>query len=349
MTRHNITITDLARELNISPSTVSRALSNHPAISDETRKAVTELARRLNYKPNLQALNLLKKKTNTIGVVIPDITSYFYSSIITGIQDFFSPLGYNLILGQSNESYEEELKIIHTFASVRVDGILIAPASNTTNVSHLRELAESRIPLVIFDRDCEEINVDKVFVNEYSGAFQAVDYLIRSGCSKIAHLGGATTISTSRHRMQGYLDALKKNSIPVRDEFVIICDGFTPDDGAKAVKKLLSRDDIPDAVFAVSDSVAIGVMHAIKEAGISIPEQISVVGFDDILYSSWFKPSLTTVWQPVYEMGLLSARILAKRIDESEENFKPRIETLFPELVIRGSSRPPGTNEPLRI
>jgi DNA-binding LacI/PurR family transcriptional regulator len=208
------------------------------------------------------------------------------------------------------------------------------------NVNHLKELVEAHIPLVIFDRDCEEIDVDKVFVNEYSGAFQAVDYLIRSGCSKIAHLGGATNISTSRHRMQGYLDALKKNSIPARDEFIVICEGFTPEDGTKAIQKLLALNEIPDAVFAVSDSVAIGAMHAIKEAGINIPEQISVVGFDDILYSSYFKPSLTTVWQPVYEMGMLSARILAKRIDETDENFKPRIETLFPELVIRGSSRP---------
>jgi DNA-binding LacI/PurR family transcriptional regulator len=340
MTKHNITITDLARELNISPSTVSRALNNHPAINNETKKAVTELAARLNYRPNLQALNLLKKKTNTIGVVIPDITSYFYSSIITGIQDFFNPLGYNLILGQSNESYEEERKIIHTFSSVRVDGILIAPASNTINVNHLKKLTEDHIPVVIFDRDCEDIDVDKVFVNEYSGAFQAVDYLVQSGCSKIAHLGGVTNISTSRHRMQGYFDALKKNKIPVRDEFIVICEGFTPEDGANAVQKLLSLNEIPDAVFAVSDSVAIGAMHAIKEAGIEIPGQISVVGFDDILYSSYFKPSLTTVWQPVYEMGILSARILAKRIDHSEEGYKPRVETLFPELVVRGSSRP---------
>jgi DNA-binding LacI/PurR family transcriptional regulator len=340
MTKHNITITDLARELNISPSTVSRALSNHPAISIETKKAVTELAARLNYKPNLQALNLLKKKTNTIGVVIPDITSYFYSSIITGIQDFFNPLGYNLILGQSNESYEEELKIIHTFASVRVDGILIAPASGTVDVNHLKELVDDHIPLVIFDRDCEEIDVDKVFVNEYNGAFQAVDYLIQSGCREIAHLGGATNISTSRHRKQGYLDALKKNNIPVREELIVICEGFSPEDGANAVRKLLSLPEIPDALFAVSDSVAIGAMYVIKEAGLEIPGQISVIGFDDILYSSYFKPPLTTVWQPVYEMGILSARILAKRINTPEERYKPRVETLFPELVIRGSSRP---------
>lgn len=335
-----VTITDLARELNISPSTVSRALNNHPAISEETKKAVTDLSIRLNYKPNLQALNLLKKKTNTIGVVIPDLTSYFYSSIITGIQDFFNPLGYNLILGQSNESYEEERKIIQTFASVRVDGILIAPASHTINTDHLKELVNDHMPLVIFDRDCEELHVDKVFVNEYSGAFQAVEYLIQSGCKNIAHLGGAPTTSTSRHRKQGYLDALEKHHIPVREELIVICEGFSPEDGASAARKLLSLNELPDALFAVSDSIAIGAMYMIKEAGIEIPETISVVGFDDILYSSYFKPSLTTVWQPVYEMGILSARILAKRIDHPAEDCKPRVETLFPELVIRGSSRP---------
>lgn len=339
MKKERATIVDIAKQLNISPSTVSRALNDHPAISHDTKQAVLDIAKKLNYYPNLQAINLLRKKTNTIGVVVPDITSFFYSSIINGIQDFFNPLGYNLILGQSNESYKEEQKIVDTFASIRVDGFLIAPASKNKNISHLKKLKESQIPLVLFDRDCEELDVDKVFVDEYSGAFQAVDYLAKSGCTRIAHIAGAANISTSKHRMQGYLDALGKNNILVKNEYIITSKGFTPEFGASAVKKLLKLKNRPDAIFAVNDSIAIGAMYEISEAGLNIPDQISVVGFDDILYSSFVKPSLTTVWQPVYEMGILSARILSGRINETEENHKIRIETLFPELVIRGSSK----------
>ena len=340
MRKHRVTLTDLAKELNISPSTVSRALNNHPAINEKTKRSVIELASKLNYHPNLLALNLLQKKTNTIGIIIPDITSYFYSTIITGIQDFFYSLGYNLILGQSNESYEEELKIIDTFASIRVDGILIAPASQSKNSEHIKQLIEEQIPIVLFDRDYEDIDVDKVFVNEYSGAFQAVDYLIKSGNQRIAHIAGASNISTSKRRKQGYLDALEKNDIPILLELIVESEGFTPEDGANAMRRLLAQETLPDAIFAFSDSLAIGAMHVILERGIKIPEQISIVGFDDILYSTYFRPSLSTVLQPAYEMGILSARILLSRINEKKIDYKKRIETLFPELVIRGSSNP---------
>ncbi len=178
MKKSRTTITDIARELNISPSTVSRALNNHPAISAKTREAVIELAQKLNYQPNVLALNLLRKRTNTIGVIVPEITSYFFSSVISGIQDLLNPLGVNMIIGQSNESYEEEKSIVQTFMSIRVDGFLISPSSEKKNFDHLKLLTENNIPLVIFDRDCEELKVDKVFVDEYKGAFQAVEYLI---------------------------------------------------------------------------------------------------------------------------------------------------------------------------
>src|SRR5690606_25834703 len=165
MKKSRTTITEIAKELNISPSTVSRALNNHPAISNKTREAVIELAKKRNYLPNLLALNLLKKRTNTIGVIVPEITSYFFSSIISGIQDLLNPLGVNMIIGQSNESFDEEKSLVRTFASIRVDGFLISPSSKTKNFDHLKILTENNIPLVIFDRDCEGLEVDKVFVD----------------------------------------------------------------------------------------------------------------------------------------------------------------------------------------
>jgi DNA-binding LacI/PurR family transcriptional regulator len=339
MKKSRTTITEIARELNISPSTVSRALNNNPAISTKTRDAVIDLAKKLNYLPNLLALNLLKKRTNTIGVIVPEITSYFFSSIISGIQDILNPLGVNMIIGQSNESYEEEKSIVRTFASIRVDGFLISPSSKTKNFDHLKMLTENNIPLVIFDRDCEGIEVDKVFVDEYKGAFQAVEHLINTGCRRIAHIAGSSTLSTSRHRLEAYKDALKLHDIPINDEYIVESEGFAPEHGIDPTKKLLALPNPPDAIFTINDGVAIGAMYVIKEEGIAIPDQISVIGFDDDPHSCYFKPSLSTVWQPTYELGMLSARILMKRVESNNDISKIRIEKLFPELIVRGSSR----------
>jgi DNA-binding LacI/PurR family transcriptional regulator len=339
MKKSRTTITEIARELNISPSTVSRALNNHPAISTKTRNAVIELAKQLNYLPNLLALNLLKKRTNTIGVIVPEITSYFFSSIISGIQDLLNPLGVNMIIGQSNESFEEEKSIVRTFASIRVDGFLISPSSKTKNFDHLKILTENNIPLVIFDRDCEGLEVDKVFVDEYKGAFQAVEHLINSGCRRIAHIAGPSALSTARHRLKGFEEALKLHGLPVDKNYIVESKGFTPKHGIKPTKQLLALPNPPDAIFTINDGVAIGAMFVIKEAGIIIPDQISVIGFDDDPHSSYFKPSLSTVWQPTYELGMLSARILMKRVNTNNDLSKIRIEKLYPELIIRGSSK----------
>ena len=339
MKKSRTTITEIAKELKISPSTVSRALNNHPAISTKTREAVIELAKKRNYLPNLLALNLLKKRTNTIGVIVPEITSYFFSSIINGIQDLLNPLGVNMIIGQSKESFEEEKSLVRTFASIRVDGFLISPSSKTKNFDHLKILTENNIPLVIFDRDCEGIEVDKVFVDEYKGAFQAVEHLIKTGCRKIAHIAGPSTLSTARHRLDGYKEALKLHGLPVTKEYIVESKGFTPKHGIRPTKQLLALPNPPDAIFTINDGVAIGAMFVLKEAGIIIPDQISVIGFDDDPHSSYFKPSLSTVWQPTYELGMLSARILMKRVNTNNDLSKIRVEKLFPELIIRGSSR----------
>ena len=339
MKKTRTTITEIAKELNISPSTVSRALNNHPAISVKTRESVIELAKQLNYLPNLLALNLLKKRTNTIGVIVPEITSYFFSSIISGIQDLLNPLGVNMIIGQSNESYEEEKSIVRTFASIRIDGFLISPSSETKNFDHLKMLTDNNIPLVIFDRDCEGIEVDKVFVDEYKGAFEAVEYLIKTGCRRIAHIAGPSTLSTAKHRLEAYKEALKLHNLPIKKEYIVECTGFAPEHGIDPTKQLLALPNPPDAIFTINDGVAIGAMYIIKNSGIVIPDQISVIGFDDDPHSSYFKPSLSTVWQPTYEMGMLSARILMKRVNSNNDISKIRVEKLFPELIVRGSTK----------
>ena len=329
----------MAKELGISTSTVSRALNDHPAIKNETAKAVKLLAKKLNYYPNLLALSLLQKKTNTIGVLVPEITSHFFASIIAAIQDVLSQSGYNIIMCQSNESYKEEVAIVENLDRIRVDGLLVSPSSKTKNFNHFYKLQQSGVPIVVFDRDCPGLEVDKVLVDDYDGAFQAVDYLIKSGCKKIAHLGGPSNLSTTNHRLHGYLDALKKNNISIKEEYIVHARGFTHADGIKPAKKLLKLNNPPDAIFAMNDCIAISAMYVAKNLNFKIPEDISIIGFDDEPHVSYLKPELSTIWQPVFSIGMLSARILLNHLNNPENEIAYRREIFKPELIIRSSSR----------
>ena len=181
--------------------------------------------------------------------------------------------------------------------------------------------------------------MDKVFVDEYNGAFQAVEHLIKAGCRRIAHIAGPSNLSTVQHRLKAYKEALGLHGIPVKDEYIVESKGFMPEHGIKPTKKLLALAEPPDAIFAINDGVAIGAMFVIKEAGKIIPDDISIIGFDDDPHSCYFKPSLSTVWQPTYELGMLAARILMKRVNSNNNLSKIRVEKLFPELIIRGSSK----------
>ena len=339
MRKGRVTITDIARELKIAPSTVSRALNDHPAIKKETKDAVKALAEELDYQPNLLALNLLQKKSNTIGVIVPEITGHFFSAIITGIQDVIVDSEYNIMICLSNESYEEEMTIVKRLSKIQIDGVLVAPSSETKNFDHFRRLQKSGIPVVVFDRDCPGLEADKVLVDDYFGAFQAVEYLIGTGCKNIAHLGGPLNLSTTEQRLQGYLDALEKNRVPINRDYIVHVPGFSHKDGAKATRKILELKDRPDAIFAYNDNIAISAMHIAKKMGLKIPDEVSVLGFDDEPHSSFITPALSTVWQPVYSMGMLSARILLSHLNNKNNILEFRKEVFKPELVIRASSK----------
>lgn len=330
------TIIDIARALNISPSTVSRALNDHPSISIQTKKDVHELAEKLNYHPNLTARNLLKKRSGIIGVIIPEITSYFFSMVITGIQDIVSSVGYKLIISQTNESFEEEKKLANEMALMRVEGLLVSPSFNTGSYEHLEEARRSGIPVVIFDRDCPGFESSKVFVDVYDGAYQAVKYLIDSGCRKIAHIAGPVSIPTFQERFNAYRNALSDQGREVDPSLIVYSLGFSAEDGVSAIHNLLDQASDIDAIFCVNDAVAIGAMHVLRERGYRIPEDISIIGYDDEPYSCYFSPALTTIWQPVYDMGLLSSKIL---LDSINKDTPFRHEVLKPELVIRESSK----------
>ena len=339
MKKDRTTLKDIAIKLKLSVSTVSRSLNDHPNINEKTKKRVKGLAKKLDYHPNLFALNLLNRKTNIIGIIVPEITSYFFSSVITGIQDVLRDTGYNILICQTEESFYEEVAIVENFLNVGIDGLLVSPSSKTKKYKHFNRLIKRGIPVVVFDRDCPGLEVDKVLVDDYDGAFQAVDYLVKSGCKKIAHLGGPLNLSTAKHRLNGYLDALKKNNIPIIDDYIIHVKGFNHKAGIKPAQTLLKLENPPDAIFAVNDCIAISAMHVAKMLELKIPNDISIIGFDDEPHSSYFTPALSTIWQPVYSMGMLAVRILMNRMENENKIIELRQETFKPELVIRDSSR----------
>lgn len=334
---NSVTIVDLAKELKISPSTVSRALRDHPAIKQETKTLVQELAKKLGYQPNTLALSLLYRKTNNIGIIVPEITSYFFSSIICGIQDVLEPEGQHVIISQSNESYETELKGIETFLSSRVDGILISSTFSTSDYSHLEKLRQNNVPVVVFDRDCEGYEMNKVLVDDYDGACQAVEHLIGQGCKRIAHIAGSDQLSIARHRKNGYLDTLSKHGILIDENLIVESKFFQMEDGIEPTKMLLSLPNPPDGIFAVNDATAIGALSVLRERGVKVPDEVALIGFDNDPYAKFSSPTLSTIDQPVYEMGMLAARILLASIGNPDPTTF-REEILKPELIIRESS-----------
>lgn len=337
MKKGQVTIRDIANKLNVSVSTVSRALRGAIEVNAETRKIVQETARKLNYEPNMVAQSLRSSKTHTLGVIVPDLVTHFFASTISGIQEVATRKGYNIMMCQSNESYETEIKNIHTLVASRVDGLLISLSKETTDYSHLHTLYARGIPLVFFDRICEEVDTSKVMVDEHDGAYIATEHLIRMGCKRIAHISGPEKLTISRNRLQGYLDALAQYSIPVEQE-LIRHSSLLDQDVIQHTDALLDLPNPPDALFALNDQAAIQAMLRMKERGVKIPEEIAVVGFNNSPESRIIEPRLTTIAQPAYEIGQLAARHILEQIDQPDE-FSPQSLMLKTELIIRDSSR----------
>lgn len=329
------TIKDIARSLGISASIVSRALKNHPDISLKTKTAVNELAQQLHYEPNAIALSLRSKSTHTIGVLIPQIVHYFFSSVISGIEDTAYKAGYTVIFCQSNEDYEKEKSVVHTLLSKRVDGVLASVSKTTNRFEHFYDIKNSNIPLVFYDRVCNIPNTDRVIVDDYTGAYKTVAHLIEMGCRRIAHLATSQELLIGRNRRNGYVQALKDNNIEVDEEIIVHCD--TDQQASKAVPFLLSLPKKIDGIFAVNDLTAMMAMSIIKRSGYTIPGDIAVAGFSNSLYATLTDPPLTSIEQQGYEMGQKAASMLIERI-QSDVDLETRVEQIKTELIVRGSS-----------
>lgn len=333
-----ITIKDIAKALKISPSTVSRALKDHPDISPATKQAVRELALELDYQPNSVALSLRKSRTHTIGVVIPQIVHHFFSTVISGIEDVANDAGYQVIICQSNESYTREVQSIQALMGSRVDGMLVSVAQDTQDVRHFQNLINKGMPIVFFDRMVNGLDASSVVVDDFGGAYRATEHLIRQGRKRIAHLAGPENLMISRSRRKGYLQALEDFGFKAEPDYIITA-GLTIEEGATALRSLLQNGTKPDAIFAANDPVAIGAMKALKEEGFKIPEDVAIVGFSDEPITSLIDPPMTTVAQPGYDMGQLATNLLLQQIDQKdEETFTIQKKELRTELVVRAST-----------
>lgn len=332
-----ITIYDLARILKVSPTTVSRALSDHFSIGDKTKKAVKDLAKELNYQPNSIASNLRKNETQTIGVIVSWIDRPFISSAISGMEEVANQAGYNIIISQSHDNYEKEVKNAKTLYSNRVDGLIVSLAMETENYDHFLQFQKKGIPLVFFDRISEDLEVDKVIIDDFASAFKATEHLISIGCKRIAHFAGAQHRYIYKNRKNGYIKALQKHNIPF-DENLIIYSNLNHSDGLEGTKKLLNQSKLPDGIFSANDTAAVSAIKYIKSVGLKVPDNIAVIGFNNDPIASIIEPTLTTIEQPAFEMGRLAAKQVLKQKKDTDIVASETI-TLKTNLLIRDSTK----------
>jgi LacI family transcriptional regulator len=329
------TIHDIARELEISASTVSRALNDNPRISLKTKEKIKAVADKLGYRPNTLASNLRNKKSNTIGIVVPLINRYFFSSVISGAEDVAFKAGYNVVISQSNDLAAKEISIVQSMFSNRVDGLIISIAMQTDTFDHLKLFRKKHIPLVFFDRAVPEIETDKIVVDDFAGGFRVTQHLIDQGYKRIGHLAGPQNLTTYLDRKNGYIDALLKNGITY-DESLIIVNTLTSDEGVPAIQQLMSLPNSPDAIFCGNDTTALSVMIYLRDKGIRIPEDVGIVGFSNEPFSKVVSPSISTIAQPGFEMGQKAAELIIRKIENKERTYQTII--LPTELIIRESS-----------
>ena len=337
MKSRQTTLKDIASALNVSVSTVSRALRDSHEISQDTKKRIIDLARSMDYLPNPLALGLLKNKSFTVGVVVPEISYQYNSSAISGIEEVLEKYGYSVMLCQSHESWEQEVLHVKNLVASRVDGIIASLSEATTDISHFIYAQEKGIPVIFFDRVPEQANASKIIVDNENAGRIAVEHLIDCGKRKIAYIAGPKSLRISQIRYRGYKKALEKHGLAVEEDLHIYCD-FTRVMGYDSCRKMIRRKLDFDAVFAVNDGTAAGVLTALREFKIKVPEEVAVIGFNDESYDIFLEPALSTIKQPAFKIGKEAAMIFLAERDVDIENLRAQTRVLETELIIRGST-----------
>ena len=329
--KNRITIQHLAKELNSTPATVSRALNNHPRISADTKKVVLELADRLNYRRNQLASSLRSGKSETIGVIIPSAEINFFGSVIHGIESIANTAGYNILIYQSNESPEYEIRAIESFIGAKVDGILASVAKETVDFTHFAALKNRGIPLVFFDRTNQSLNIPSVVVDDFKGGYLATEHLINQGYKRIAHIAGQQHLKIFEDRLKGYKAALKYYGFAI-DEQLIYNGNVSISAGKEAMKHFFRLQKKPDAVFAVEDFTALGVIKAAKEMKINIPGELGVIGFANEAFDEHITPSLSSIDQQTTLMGKEAFTLLLDLINDKNTNHMKKCDIVLEPL-----------------
>jgi LacI family transcriptional regulator len=329
------TIHDIARELKISASTVSRALQNNPRISLKTRDKIKATADIMGYHPNTLASNLRNKRSSTIGIVVPLINRHFFASVISGVEDVAFKSGYTVVISQSNDLANKEIAIVQSMFANRVDGLIISIAMEINTFEHLKMFGKKNIPLVFFDRAVSEIETNKIVIDDFMCGFHIAQHLIDQGYKRIGHIAGPQNLMIYANRKKGYLEALKKNGITC-DENLVVSNFLTGDDGVAAIKQLMSLQNPPDAVFCGNDTTALSSIMYLRDQGIRVPDDIGIVGFSNEPYSRVVSPSISTVALPGFLMGQKAAELILNQIENKERTFKTLV--MPTELIIRESS-----------
>ena len=332
-----ITIYDLAQVLNISVATVSRALQDDPVVSKKTKKKVFDLAEKMNYRTNHFARNLRNKKTNTIGVIVPRLNSYFMSTVIAGIESVANNKGYNLIISQSSESSEKEKQSVKTMFNSRVDGLLASLAYDTDDSSYFNVFPDKKVPLIFFDRVPDNSDSPSVLIDNRRASYEATRHLLEQGCKRIVHITATPKRNVYVDRLQGYKQALAEYGIRFKEEWIII-GNLSQEAGVNAAEAIRKMKPLPDGVFVSNDNCAVACMIALKKAGIRIPGDIAFVGFNNDPVSQVVEPNLTTINYPGYEMGEVAAHNLIGHLDGTVSIISTHTSILRSDLIIRDSS-----------
>jgi len=334
------TIKDIAKTLNISTSTVSRALNDHYAISPETKKLVLACAEKLNYHPNPAALSLRERKTLSIGVVVCEIANSFFSQIINGIESLASEKGYNVIISQTHESYVREVADLDFLSSRSIDGLLISISAETKNLDHLKELHKMGLPIVFFDRIVPDIKTHSVVLDNFKGAYDATKLLLQNGYTKIAAVAGSKFLPITNERLAGYVEALRCHNLQPDNDYIKYCfyGGMKISEAEDVINELLNLPHRPDAIFVTMDKLTTGCLTSLYNRGIIVPDDLAIAGFSNSDIAHLLRPSLTTVRQPALEMGRVAAELLLQLITSKRQLTEFQKRVFAPELIIRDSS-----------
>jgi LacI family transcriptional regulator len=335
--KKDITIYDIAQKLELSSATVSRALKDHPAINKNTRKKIQDTAKELGYRHNTFASSLRKQKTNTIGVIVHELNSYFITSVLAGIEKITTEAGYDLIIAHSSESYEKEAANALNFFHKRVDGLIASLAFDTKGLDHYKVFDERGIPVIFFDRVEEKTESTKVIIDNYKCGYQATQHLIEQGCKRIVLVTASLLRNVYAQRHKGYTDALYDNGIPFNKGYVLIKD-LSEQCGVEAANQIMKMKPLPDGAFITNDFSAAVCMQTLKEHGIRIPEDIAIVGFNNDVIGKIVEPQLTTVHYPGIDMGEIAARNLINHLKGVSNLKHTQTIVVRSELIVRKSS-----------